>query len=332
MNRSSSANWKQYAMALVVAAFCVYLGYFASSLRPASAAGRPVDFEIKAGQGFDEIGNNLQAAGLIRSSAVFNAYAVLNGTALRLKPGLYSIDPAWSMPVILEKLTAGASQEAEVVIPEGATIYAADEILSRAGIIGPGQLISFPLALSASDFLVEGRLFPDKYRFFLKTPVGDVVNKMILNFQTKAGPLLAGLSNQEAREKIILASILEKEVTDEKDRKIVAGILEKRLKAGMPLQVDATVCYAKSIAAASAVPCYPLSKIDFQINSPYNTYLNKGLPPGPIGNPGVDAIQAALAAQSSPYWFYLSDPRTGKTIFSRTLDEQEANRVKYLKS
>ncbi len=324
-------NWKQSGAVFLVAAGCLYLGYFASSLRPASAAGRPADFEIRSGQGFDEIGDNLQAAGLIRSATVFKAYAVLNGSALRLKPGLYSIDPAWSTPVILEKLVAGASREAEVVIPEGATIYAVDDILADAGVIEPGELINFPKTLSGANPLVEGRLFPDKYRFFLKTPVEDVVSKMIQNFESKVDPLLAGLSPAKELQILILASLIEKEVPQETDRRIVAGILEKRLEAGMPLQVDATICYIKQVLAAAVVPCYPLSKSDFKINSPYNTYLYKGLPPGPIGNPGTEAIQAVRQAGSSPYWFYLSDPKTGKTIFAKTLDEQNNNRAKYLR-
>ena len=108
----------------------------------------------------------------------------------------------------------------------------------------------------------------------------------------------------------------------------------------MPLDVDATVCYAKllenqaSRPAASQVAqaCYPLTALDFKIDSPYNTYLYRGLPPGPIGNPGVSAIMAAIHPVVSPYWYYLSDPKTGKTIFAKTLDEQTQNRVKYLGS
>jgi UPF0755 protein len=127
---------------------------------------------------------------------------------------------------------------------------------------------------------------------------------------------------------LILASLLEREVSDFKDRQIVAGILLKRLGVGMPLQVDATICYIKK--SEGQEDCYPLQPADFKKDSPYNTYVNRGLPAGPIGNPGRAAIEAAMSPQKSAYWYYLSDPETGKTIFSETLDTHAANRVKYL--
>jgi UPF0755 protein len=129
----------------------------------------------------------------------------------------------------------------------------------------------------------------------------------------------------------VLASLVEREVPLAEDQRRVAGILEKRLAVGMPLQVDATICHIKKIRAGSSVGCYPLSPLDFAVDSPYNTYLHMGLPPQPIGNPGIQAIMAVLDPLPSRYWYYLSDPATGKTVWSETLDEQEANRVKYLK-
>jgi len=167
-----------------------------------------------------------------------------------------------------------------------------------------------------------------------------VLEKILSNFYAKADPLLS--SDKENYERnFILASILEKEVPDFEERKIVTGILLKRLEVDMPLQVDATLCYIKSYAYSlneqkeSGVDseiesCYPITKKDKKVDSLYNTYLYKGLPPAPISNPGEEAIQAVLEAKSSPYWFYLSDPRTQKTIFSKTLEEHNINRGRYL--
>jgi UPF0755 protein len=107
--------------------------------------------------------------------------------------------------------------------------------------------------------------------------------------------------------------------------------MKKRMNVGMKLQMDATLCYMKEVVAQAPLPCYPLTSLDFKYDSPYNTYLYKGLPPGPIGNPGTSSIRAALNPRPSPYWFYLSDPLTKRTVFSETLDEHEDNRVKYLK-
>ena len=125
--------------------------------------------------------------------------------------------------------------------------------------------------------------------------------------------------------------MIQKEVASSTDEAIVTGILEKRLAAGMPLDIDATICYIKQQQnPTSTKGCYPLAANDYKIDSPYNTYLHKGLPPTPIGNPGADALQAALHPQSSTYWYYLSDPKTGKTIYAATLAQQQANQRKYL--
>lgn len=208
-------------------------------------------------------------------------------------------------------------------IPEGSTVYDIDRILSDAGVISRGDLI----AANASTSL-EGKLFPDTYNFFPSSTASAVIQKFSNNFEAKAAPLFA-VDEKNAERDLTIASILEKEVASSTDRAIVAGIILKRLDAGMALNVDATLCYAKQIAAAGT-SCYPLTPADFQSNSPYNTYTHQGLPPTPISNPGVDAIQAALHPQASPYWYYLSDPKTGKTIYAKTLEQQNANRRKYL--
>ena len=108
------------------------------------------------------------------------------------------------------------------------------------------------------------------------------------------------------------------------DRKIVAGIIEKRLEAGIPLQIDASICYLKGD------PCLPITDRDKKIDSLYNTYLHRGLTPGPIGNPGLDAIEASISPEKSPFLYYISDPETGRTIFASSLDEHNSNVVKYL--
>ena len=220
-----------------------------------------------------------------------------------------------------------------MTIPEGSNLYQIDAILADALVIRRGDLINFATGSAAASGTgavnPEGKLFPDTYRFYPDTDVKDVVQEMLDKFNDKAAPLLAA-EGADATSDLIMASIVEKEVSNPDDQKIVAGILWKRISAGMPLQADATVCYAmQQTAPLSAPPC---STLDLKINSPYNTYLYKGLPPGPIGNPGISAIQAAIHPERSPYWFYLSDPKTGKTIFSKTLDEQHQNTVKYLES
>ncbi len=314
------------AAAIFVAVFFFAIAYFALELGPAdSSSSGLLVFRVKAGDGLREIAASLVAEHLIKSRAAFEIWAVLNGSATVLKPGNYRLSRSMTSREIIAELTAGSRREISVTIPEGLSSYEIEKILTDAGVIETGGIVGLK-----SSTTIEGMLFPDTYRFFTDSEPQEVVNKFLENFKAKAGPLLEGKNSPETN--LILASLVEKEVPDFEDQRIVAGILKKRIAAGVPLQVDATICYIKATRSyPDNPPCYPLSPLDFKIDSPYNTYLHRGLPPGPIGNPGVSAINAALNPQKSPYWYYLSEPATRKTIFSKTLDEQEENRVKYLK-
>ncbi len=229
---------------------------------------------------------------------------------------------------ILRALSSG-TPTVTVTIPEGFTIYEIDKALADAGVITRGDLINF-----AGDGNLEGNFFPDTYQFFEGSDVSVVVKKFLDNFNEKAAQLFAADPKHEEQD-LTLASILEKEARDPHDQSIIAGIILKRMADGMRLQLDPTVCYAKQIALPSEIlDCSTLTRVDFTANSPYdgayNTYIHAGLPPGPIGNPGIAAITAALYPIRSPYWYYLSDPTTGKIIYAATLAEQNANIKKYL--
>jgi UPF0755 protein len=283
--------------------------------------------------------HNLYAAGLIRSSLATEFYLLISGRALDLRPGLYRLSPSDWTPTIAKTIAGGNAGEVTVRIPEGANIYQIDGILSDALVLRPGDLISFNKNfIKKTSSTLEGMLFPDTYNFFTDANASSVADEFLANFNAKAAPVLAG-DAKNATQDLILASIIEKEVPSSTDEELVAGILLKRLKAGIPLDVDASVCYAKLMVAFATTPaaqqgaatsCNSLTAADFKIDSPYNTYLYKGLPPGPIGSPGLSAIEAALHPQSSPYWYYLSDPKTGATIYATTLAQQEANQRKYL--
>lgn len=306
---------------LLLAGFC---GFFIYGLFPARADAPPVIFEIKQGEGFRTIIAHLASADIVRSSFATATLALLSGSAPRLRPGLYRLSAAMSPWTVLSKLSGTSAGEAVVAIPEGTNLYQIDAILADALVIHPGDLINIPGIQSQ-----EGKLFPDTYRFYTDSSASDIVKKMSDNFTAKAAPLLAR-DPANAEKDLIVASIIEKEVSDPHDQKVVAGILWKRLAANMPLQADATVCYAEQVKT----PLVPAGcgALDLHIVSPYNTYLYRGLPPGPIGNPGILALEAAVMPVSSPYWFYISDPKTGKTIFAKTLDEQHQNTAKYLES
>jgi UPF0755 protein len=223
-----------------------------------------------------------------------------------------------------------------IMIPEGYTVAQIDKLMAGEGIIGkPGDILGIKPEILADDYpflkgkkSMEGFLFPDTYEFFEKSSPETVVRKMLDNFKNKAWNKLEPLGGDTAYQRLILASIVEREVRDMKDdRAIVAGLLLKRMKIGMPLQTDVTICYVKDPLGCDG----GVTKEDLLINSPYNTYLNRGLPPTPIDNPGLSAIEAAVNPKSSDYLFYISRKDTGETIFSKTIDEHNANVVKYLR-
>jgi UPF0755 protein len=314
-----------WGIAIVLVITAAALFFF--NLDPVSGtadATSQIVFQVSPGDGFREVAHNLSFARLIRSPIAFELFSLVNGRAFELKPGLYRLSPSMDVEQIIAALSGDGAGKVTVTLPEGSNIFDIDRILSAALVIRPGALIN---ATNAQN--LEGHLFPDTYQFYTNDTVTDVVREMTSDFNAKAGPLLAAAPTST----LIIASIVQKEVPDQQDQELVAGIVLKRLADGMPLDIDATVCYAKLLQSpSSTAQTCSLSVLDFKIDSPYNTYLNKGLPPGPIGNPGTSAITAALHPQGSPYLYYLSDPATGKTIFAKTLDEQNQNRVKYLES
>lgn len=321
--------WISGAVLLTV----VFCGSFSNALSPVDAQNDAASavFEIRSGEGFRKVGIDLFRAGLTRSDFAFDVFLFFSGRAAQLKPGEYRLNQAMSIPVIADELTKGAMNEITVTIPEGSTTHEIDAILSKALIVHPGSLVNFH-----DEGNLEGRLFPDTYQFFTGTDIRTVVQKFFDDWNAKVRPIL-GLDETQCihdaacKKNLILASIVEKEVPDPEDQKIVVGIIEKRLAANMYLNLDATICYAKQMLnPSSGVGCYPLTSLDFEIDSPYDSYSYKGLPPTPISNPGASAIFAALHPASSSYWYYLSDPKTKKTIFAKTLEEQNRNRQKYL--
>lgn len=295
-------------------------------------------FRIDRGDSLIDISQRLKETGLIRSTSFFKFYTFLVGAAHRFQPGVYQLEKNDNLTKIVRTLMIGP-QPVDVVIPEGATFQDIDFILSEVGIIKRGELTEFSNSSKIEDLKkefwfardkknMEGFLFPDTYRFMPGTDPTMVVKAILDNFNKRATPLLSKAKDWYSI--VILASLLEKEIPLNNDRMLVAGILQKRLKLGMLLQVDATVAYAKCNGSYLSCENRQLAKSDFNIDSDYNTYKYKGYPPTPISNPGVNAIKAALNPKKSAYLFYLSDPKTKRTIYSETLEEHNENRFKYL--
>ena len=275
---------------------------------------------IERGDSASEVGADLSDKNIIRSNLGFKIYLWYKGASNNIQPGSYTLNSSLSLDEIISIITKPNPIEASVKIVEGATVRDIDKVLADSNILLAGEFVKYVKNL---DIPVEGLLLPDTYRFYLDSSPGDIVLRMQENFNGKALPLLEN-NLENYYETIILASIVEREVPNYEDRRIVAGIFKKRLENDWPLQADITLCYEK------IGKCYPITQSDKKRDSEYNTYLNKGLPKTAIGNPSVSAIKAVLNSKTTPYWYYISDPLTNKTVFATTLDEHNANISRYL--
>ncbi|MFA5099105.1 MAG: endolytic transglycosylase MltG [Candidatus Paceibacterota bacterium] len=310
---------------------------------------KPIDFskikeiEINKGMSFSQVSSELKLGGVISSEMIFKIYGALSGSFGDIKPGRYFIPENISVSKLMKMLVEGP-EEISVVIPPGLTLAEIDDKLSALAIIKPGELINFNVDNLREDYPwlpverkdaisgpLEGFLMPDTYNFIAGADIDSTIRIFLDNFHEKAqkaGGLLFFAKQGNVLKIINLASILEKEVPDSSERRLAAGILNKRLSVNMPLQVDAALVYGE--CGGRFMNCPSLSRDDYKKDFSYNVYIKQGLPPGPISNPSLDAITAALNPEKSDYWYYLSDPKTKQTIFSKTLEEHNENRARYL--
>jgi len=304
---------------------------------PASS-GQSQTVQIEKGQGAKEIAKNFEEHKLIRSAFWFETYIWLEGKQNQLQAGQYSIDPSLSTAQIVDMLAQGKVVENEiwVTIPEGFTSKQTEARLIESGLDSGVSGEKAENYKSKYNFLIDapakvglqGFLFPDTYKFRKEDDLDSIIIKMLDNFDDKlTGQMRSDIKNQNRSifEIVTMASILEKEVNSSGERKIASGIFWKRIKDNYPLESDATLSYILGDKEVSH------SIEDTKIDSPYNSYRYKGLPPTPINNPGLDALLAAIYPQESDYYFFLTKPDTGEAVFSKTLQEHNLNIVKYLK-
>jgi UPF0755 protein len=289
-------------------------------------------YTVQKGWGDSKIADNLKELGIIRSSYFLQFYAVLSLKHSTLQAGEYSLSSKMSIHEIVNKMTRGDIIRNKVIVLEGWNIQNIGEYLESKDICKKDYFVSLTKSDYSDkfDFLadkpkkegIEGYLFPDTYEVGKKVTCEDVVNAMLVNFGKKLTvELRAEIKNQKKSifDIITVASMIEKEVRSLEDKKIVSGIIWKRLAIGMPLQIDATIVYITGNPN--------IFTKDKSINSPYNTYKYYGLPKGPISNPGINSITSAIYPTKTNYLFYLTD---GITHFSETLEQHNAARLKYL--
>lgn len=273
-----------------------------------------------------EIVNSLAAQGLIKSSLAAKIFLYVSHQQNKLQAGSFVVSPGLTLAELFQVLT-GPAIDVWVTIPEG---WRREQIAVRLQESLGGEAtsnFSLPSFMVGSQNL-EGRLFPDTYLIPRSASASDVIKIMTDNFASKAK-----IDPQTQKDVLILASLVEREGITDSDRPVIAGILAKRLQAGWPLQVDATVQYAQDNdrCKTNIETCKywePVTNSKFP--STYNTYLHTGLPPAPISNPGAAAIAASAIPTTNPYWYYLHDAN-GEIHYAKTLEEHQANIDKYLR-
>jgi len=276
-------------------------------------------FLVEKGESVFEIGESLEKQGLIQNRFFFDFYIFISGSQKRLKAGDYVVRSSMPIFKIAQKIISGDVEKQEITIIEGWSLRDIGWYFENKGMFQAEELYYMTE--------LEGYLFPDTYEISWGASLEEIIKKMTDNFDKKLTTELRQEIQKQKKtipEIIIMASLLEKEVQTLEDKEKVAGVLLNRLQIGMPLQVDATITYITKKQTTN------ISKQDTQIDSPYNTYKHRGLPLGPICNPGIESIKAAIYPQLNSYWYYLSTPE-GETIFSKTLEEHNIAKAKYLK-
>lgn len=302
-------------------------------------------FIVREGDSLSSIAQNLENEGIIKNSYFFIFYGIITEKGKQLKPGNYKLLSLMNVAEIMEKISTGGSER--ITIIEGWNLRDIAVFLEEQGygkkedfykvagtppLYQDGELVDQKPGMMVyleeqKNLPIEGFLFPDTYSISPGTPMEEIVATFLFNFEKKINSEIEELIKKRGTslfEIITIASLLEKEVVSFEDKQIVSGIIKKRIEKDMRLQLDATVTYLTGKKSVQ------VSVAETRIPSLYNTYVYGGLPIGPICNPGMESIRAALLPIETDYLYYLSKP-TGETVFSRTFEEHVAAKNKYLK-
>lgn len=324
-------------------AVCLAGGFFVIRYQAISSHGSiPTSqvIEIQKGENVLDVGMKLQNTGIISWRGYFVYYIWKENLRYAIVAGKYQLNGAMTIPEIAEMITRGE------VVPKGITLtfpegFDSQKIADRltANALPGGaflEVVNHPLPVWREEFWflkdipmdasLEGFMFPDTYTFTFDASAEDIAKKMLTNFDKKFSDTAKATIDQQGKsifDIVTLASIVENEVQNESDRRNVADIFWRRIAVGQPLQSDATVKYVRKESKIQH------SFEETRVDSPYNTYVNKGLPPGPISNPGLESLLAVIAPTPNPYFYFLNDTATGETIFSVTFDEHVANKAKH---
>ena len=328
--RKRRSNWGPTALGailLVLALGAIYLIY-ATATGGEQASEGPVKVKVVRGDTLDTVAEKLDEAGVIGSALMFKTEARMEGHSTRIKTGVYIFERGADSDDILAKLTAGeAAPTMAITVPEGLTLeQTAAEVARQSEIPAAG----FEEAARSTDYgyaflenpaikTTEGFLYPSRYELEEGTTARQVVNRLLGQYLIETGGMdISGAKerfNLTEYELLTVASLIEKEAASDRERPLVASVIYNRIRKDKPLQIDASIHYALDN------PKEELALKDVRIDSPYNTYENTGLPPGPICSPSKESLQAAIDPAETDYLYYVLEANGEEHFFTDDYDE-----------
>src|SRR5277367_4156508 len=311
----------KFAAAILVIAILVAGAYAFQYfwLSPTERFAPPREVTIEKGESFRQIARDLADAGVVRSELALRVYGRLSQTASQIKPGDYAFKGGERIPEVMRHLVKGDFIVVTITIPEGLTVHEIAERVAQTGLVcedefenaaRDGEIVR---ALGLMPLGAEGYLFPATYKFSPHATVNEVLVAMLARFYQILTPQVeermfeVGL---DARRLVTMASIVEKEAKAPAERPLIAGVFYNRLRLGMPLQSDPTAEYELDGAKESAASAV-------HTTSAFNTYDFTGLPPGPIANPGLKSIEAALNPTPTDFLYFVAREGGGTHVFSK---------------
>jgi UPF0755 protein len=307
----------------------LYFGYFLIS--PAGFDKKEEIFIVKKGSGLRTVATELERRRLVKGKNLFILWALLKGSAGDIKAGEYSLNQSMAPIRVLNILTSGAIKTYPLTIPEGLTAEQIADLLAKKSLVNKMEFMSLVMdkTLVASYHIdgpsLEGYLFPDTYLISKDIGARELIDVMVNRFWNVFNALTKGQKDfMPLGETVTLASLVEKETGLAEERPVIASVFINRLKKRMRLESDPTVIYGLKDFDGN------LKRKDLRVRSPYNTYINYGLPPGPIANPGRDSLMAAINPAKTNYLYFVSK-NDGSHHFSATLKEHNTAVVKYQK-
>jgi UPF0755 protein len=285
--------------------------------------------ELAPGSSTVQMGQQLEAAGIVRTQLAFDLMRWWKRG--RLKAGEYRFDHPATVAEVYARIARGDVFTKSVTVPEGASIFEIATRLEQAGfdkqafldaVVNQTALVA---DLDPQAKSLEGYLFPDTYRFARKATPAQICAAMVRRFRAVAGQLnLKG----NVHRVVTMASLVERETARDAERPLVASVFENRLAKNMPLMTDPAVIYGLELNGQWRGAIY---QSDLKLDTPYNTYLHAGLPPGPVANPGIHSLRAAMEPASSDYFYFVASGANpqGRSLFARTIEEHNHNVAGY---